>query len=158
MQNMSGVLSAREFVWWYNGHPEYADLNMDLSSIKSVAICGLGNVAIDCARILLQPAERLASTDIAEHALRQLRNSSVQQVHLIGRRGPVQVILYMLIHCQCTAMCITFISQGMLFHVLSFLANCWVVHVHVHVHVYMQASAAVPSCLLFLLSRIALVC
>lgn len=91
MQNMSGVLSAREFVWWYNGHPEYADLNMDLSRIKSVAICGLGNVAVDCARILLQPPERLASTDIAEHALRQLRNSSVQQVHLIGRRGPVQV-------------------------------------------------------------------
>lgn len=89
-QNLAGVLSAREFVWWYNGHPEYADLNLDLSRIKNVAICGLGNVAVDCARILLQPVERLARTDIAEHALQQLRNSSVQQVHLIGRRGPVQ--------------------------------------------------------------------
>ena len=91
MQNLSGVLSAREFVWWYNGHPEYANLRLDLSKIQSVAICGLGNVAVDCARILLQSAERLASTDIAEHALQQLRNSSVQEVHLIGRRGPVQV-------------------------------------------------------------------
>lgn len=93
MQNLSGVLSAREFVWWYNGHPEYADTSIDLSSITSVAICGLGNVAVDCARILLQPPERLASTDIAEHALQQLRESSVRHVHLIGRRGPVQVVL-----------------------------------------------------------------
>ena len=91
MQNSPGVLSAREFVWWYNGHPEFADLQMNLGRITSVAICGLGNVAVDCARILLQSPERLASTDIADHALRQLRASSVQQVHLIGRRGPVQV-------------------------------------------------------------------
>ena len=91
LQKLAGVLSAREFVWWYNGHPEYANLQLDLSRIQSVAICGLGNVAVDCARILLQPPERLASTDIAEHALQQLRNSSVKQVHLIGRRGPVQV-------------------------------------------------------------------
>ena len=90
MQNLSGVLSAREFVWWYNGHPDYADLQIDLSKIRSVAICGLGNVAVDCARILLQPPERLASTDIAEHALQQLKKSCVQQVHLIGRRGPIQ--------------------------------------------------------------------
>lgn len=89
-QKLAGVLSAREFVWWYNGHPEYANLQLDLSRIQSVAICGLGNVAVDCARILLQPPERLASTDIAEHALQQLRNSSVREVHLVGRRGPVQ--------------------------------------------------------------------
>jgi len=91
LQKLAGVLSAREFVWWYNGHPEYANLQLDLSRIQSVAICGLGNVAVDCARILLQPPERLAITDIAEHALQQLRNSSVKEVHLIGRRGPVQV-------------------------------------------------------------------
>ena len=91
LQKLAGVLSAREFVWWYNGHPEYANLQLDLSRIQSVAICGLGNVAVDCARILLQPPERLGSTDIAEHALQQLRNSSVKEVHLVGRRGPVQV-------------------------------------------------------------------
>lgn len=91
LQKLPGVLSAREFVWWYNGHPEYADLPLDLSKIHSIAICGLGNVAVDCARILLQPAGRLASTDIAQHALDQLKHSSVREVHLIGRRGPVQV-------------------------------------------------------------------
>lgn len=91
LQKLAGVLSAREFVWWYNGHPEYANLPLDLSKIQSVAICGLGNVAVDCARILLQLPERLASTDIAEHALQQLKSSSVKEVHLIGRRGPVQV-------------------------------------------------------------------
>ena len=91
LQNLSGVLSAREFVWWYNGHPDYAQLPIDLSTVSSVAICGLGNVAVDCARILLQSTDRLASTDIAEHALHQLRRSTVKEVHLIGRRGPVQV-------------------------------------------------------------------
>lgn len=91
MQKLAKVFSAREFVWWYNAHPDYTDLKLDLSKTKSVAICGLGNVAVDCARVLLQPAERLASTDIAQHALTQLQSSAVSDVHLIGRRGPVQV-------------------------------------------------------------------
>jgi adrenodoxin-NADP+ reductase len=87
------VLSAREFVWWYNGHPQCRNLPLDLSVVRSVAICGLGNVAIDCARVLLSAPERLATTDIAEHALRALRHSAVTDVHLIARRGPVQVRL-----------------------------------------------------------------
>ena len=91
MQTLAGVLSAREFVWWYNGHPDHKHLALDLSRVKSVAICGLGNVAVDCARVLLQPAQRLGRTDIAQHALTQLENSAVKDVHLIGRRGPVQV-------------------------------------------------------------------
>ena len=90
-QDLGGVLSAREFVWWYNGHPECRDLPVDLSGVESVAILGLGNVAIDCARILLSPIERLAATDIAEHALERLRASAVREVHLVARRGPVQV-------------------------------------------------------------------
>ncbi|KAL6781621.1 ARH1 [Auxenochlorella protothecoides x Auxenochlorella symbiontica] len=85
-----GVYSAREFVWWYNSHPSQAGLPIDLRSVQSVAVVGLGNVALDCARVLLQPPERLASTDIAEHALRTLRRSAVTDVHVIGRRGPVQ--------------------------------------------------------------------
>ena len=55
-----------------------------------MAILGLGNVALDCARVLLQPVERLQATDIASHALAQLQESGVQQVDLIGRRGPAQ--------------------------------------------------------------------
>ena len=53
-QDLKGVYSAREFVWWYNGHPHYAGLPIDLSKTRRVAICGLGNVAVDCARVLLQ--------------------------------------------------------------------------------------------------------
>jgi NADPH-dependent glutamate synthase beta subunit-like oxidoreductase len=64
--------------------------------VKRVAILGLGNVALDCARILLQPPERLKTTDIASHALQQLLESSVEQVDLIGRRGPAQVNAFMI--------------------------------------------------------------
>ena len=89
-EDLPGVLSAREFVWWYNGHPAYADLPIDLARTTSVAVCGLGNVAVDCARVLLQSVERLATTDIAAHAVEALRSSAVREVHLVGRRGPVQ--------------------------------------------------------------------
>ena len=63
---------------------------MHFWQVKRVAILGLGNVALDCARVLLQPVERLKTTDIASHALAQLQESGVQQVDLIGRRGPAQ--------------------------------------------------------------------
>eukprot|EP00198_Chlamydomonas_reinhardtii_P004065 XP_001693401.1 NADP adrenodoxin-like ferredoxin reductase [Chlamydomonas reinhardtii] len=86
-----GVLSAREFVWWYNGHPDARHLPVDLSQVESVAICGIGNVALDCARALLAPAARFQPTDMAGHALRQLAGgSAVRRVHLVARRGPVQ--------------------------------------------------------------------
>lgn len=87
-----GVFAAREFVWWYNGHPDGAALPVDLSNVDSVAICGIGNVALDCARVLLRRVGDLASTDIAAHALAQLRERCcVREVHLFARRGPVQV-------------------------------------------------------------------
>eukprot|EP00884_Botryococcus_braunii_P002903 jgi/Botrbrau1/12613/Bobra.0169s0140.1 len=89
-EGLRGVFSAREFVWWYNGHPDYVRLPIDLSQVRRVVVIGLGNVAVDCARILLQPPERLARTDITQAALSQLRNSAVQRVDLVGRRGPVQ--------------------------------------------------------------------
>ncbi len=59
--------------------------------VKAVSVLGLGNVALDCARILLQPPDRLKKTDIASHALQQLQNSGVERVDVIGRRGPAQV-------------------------------------------------------------------
>lgn len=90
-QGAPGVLPARKFVWWYNGHPHSGDVNVDLSAVRSVAVLGLGNVALDCARLLLAPPERLAPTDVAERALQQLRRSAVQDVHLIARRSPVEV-------------------------------------------------------------------
>lgn len=99
-QDSKGVYAAREFVWWYNGHPDQAHLPIDLSKVESVAVCGIGNVALDCARVLLRPVEQLAPTDIAQHALQQLRQSKVRTVQLCARRGPVQV------RCRCsTAHC-----------------------------------------------------
>lgn len=74
-----------------------------------VAICGMGNVALDCARILLQPPDRLAPTDIATHALSHLRKSMVQRVDIIGRRGPVQVLrsaMHNMLHRLCPQCCL----------------------------------------------------
>ncbi len=88
-QDLAGCHSATGFVGWYNGHPDHRDRAFDLSHETAVVV-GQGNVAADVARILLQPAEDLASTDIAAHALDTLRRSRVREVHLVGRRGPTQ--------------------------------------------------------------------
>jgi hypothetical protein len=89
-EEASGCFSAREFVNWYNGHPHFTDLPVNLSKVTSVGVVGVGNVALDCARILLRPVQALERTDISDHALRELRHSSVSEVHIIGRRGPMQ--------------------------------------------------------------------
>jgi hypothetical protein len=91
LQDSKGVCAAREFVWWYNGHPDQCELPIDLSKVEAVAVCGIGNVALDCARVLLRPVADLAKTDIARHALEQLRLSKVKTVQLCARRGPIQV-------------------------------------------------------------------
>lgn len=90
-EDAAGVFAAREFVWWYNGHPDARQLPVDLTNVKSVAVCGIGNVALDCARLLLRPPAELAVTDVAAHALAQLAGADVKRVHLFARRGPVQV-------------------------------------------------------------------
>ncbi len=80
---------ATEFVAWYNGHPDYRHLEFDLS-VERVAVVGVGNVAVDVARILCRTPEELATTDIADYALEALKKSRVKEVYLLGRRGPVQ--------------------------------------------------------------------
>ena len=89
-ENLKGVISARAFVGWYNGLPEYADLKPDLQSGDTAAIIGQGNVALDIARFLLSPVDLLKETDVAEHALEALSKSQVRNVKVIGRRGPMQ--------------------------------------------------------------------
>ncbi|XP_061392557.1 NADPH:adrenodoxin oxidoreductase, mitochondrial [Musca vetustissima] len=84
------VLSARNFVAWYNGLPGAENLNPDLSG-KSVTIVGQGNVAVDVARMLLSPIDELKKTDITSYALDFLAQSKVEKVYLVGRRGPLQV-------------------------------------------------------------------
>ena len=81
--------SATEFVAWYNGHPDYKDLTFDLSQ-ERVAVIGVGNVAVDVARILCRTHEELSKTDIADYALEALQHSNVKEVFMLGRRGPSQ--------------------------------------------------------------------
>ncbi|WP_300606329.1 4Fe-4S binding protein, partial [Trebonia sp.] len=84
--DLAGVISAADFVGWYNGHPDYANLAVDLSGERAVVV-GNGNVAIDVARVLLSGVDRLRRTDIAQHALEAFAASNVREVVLVGRRG-----------------------------------------------------------------------
>ncbi|PQE00733.1 ferredoxin [Mycobacterium sp. EPG1] len=84
---LPGTATATEVVAWYNGHPEFAGLPVDLSG-ERVVIVGNGNVALDVARILTADPDALARTDIADHALAALRHSAVREVVVAARRGP----------------------------------------------------------------------
>jgi ferredoxin--NADP+ reductase len=86
---LPGSHSATEFVGWYNAHPDFRSLSFDLSGERAVVV-GNGNVAMDLARILASPVERLATTDIAEHALEALAASRIREIVVLGRRGPAQ--------------------------------------------------------------------
>jgi len=88
-EDLPGSHSATDFVAWYNGHPDYRDLEFNLKA-SSVLIVGVGNVAVDVARILCRTTDELAATDIADYALQQLAESEVKTVFMVGRRGPVQ--------------------------------------------------------------------
>lgn len=88
-EELPGCWSAREFVAFYNGHPDYRHLPFDLSCERAV-IVGNGNVALDVARILTMPVAELERTDIADHALAALRTSKVREVVILGRRGHLQ--------------------------------------------------------------------
>lgn len=88
-ENLKGVYSAREFVGWYNGLPEFANLDPDLSN-EDALIIGQGNVALDVARILLEDVDKLRKTDMADYALEALSRSKVRSVTVAGRRGPMQ--------------------------------------------------------------------
>src|SRR6266542_2369962 len=88
-EDLKGSHPATELVAWYNGHPDYRDCRFDLSQERA-AVVGVGNVAIDVARILCRSPQELATTDIADHALEALRRSRIKEVYLLGRRGPAQ--------------------------------------------------------------------
>jgi ferredoxin/flavodoxin---NADP+ reductase len=88
-EELPGSWSATEFVGWYNGHPDYRDLEFDLSGERAVVV-GNGNVAVDVARMLCLTREELAVTDIADHALEVLERSQITEIVMLGRRGPEQ--------------------------------------------------------------------
>ncbi len=83
----TGVFGSAAFTGWYNGHPDYQDLNPNLQS-KTVAIIGAGNVALDIARILVRSAEEMATSDLPDYAGQTIHNSPIQDVYILGRRGP----------------------------------------------------------------------
>ena len=85
--DLDGVWAATELVSWYNGHPDFAHREFDLSG-KSAVIIGQGNVALDVARMLLTPPNLLASTDVTHAAWMCLRKSRIQRVHVVGRSAP----------------------------------------------------------------------
>jgi ferredoxin--NADP+ reductase len=84
-----GVYGSADFVGWYNGHPDFTNLNPDLD-VKAVAVIGVGNVAIDTARVLVKTSNEMATTDIADHATQAINASPIADVFLFGRRGPVE--------------------------------------------------------------------
>ena len=88
-EDLPGSVAAVDFVGWYNAHPHFEAMTPDLSGSRAVVI-GNGNVALDVARILVSDPTLLGVTDIADHALDSLHGQGVEEVVVIGRRGPLQ--------------------------------------------------------------------
>jgi ferredoxin--NADP+ reductase len=88
-EDLPGSVAAVDFVGWYNAHPHFEEMAPDISSGRAVVV-GNGNVALDVARILVTDPDVLAATDIADHALQSLHDRGVEEVLIVGRRGPLQ--------------------------------------------------------------------
>jgi len=88
-EDLSGSWAATELVAWYNGHPDFQDLEFDLSAERAVVI-GNGNVALDVARMLALTREELATTDTTDAAIEAIVASGIREILVLGRRGPVQ--------------------------------------------------------------------
>jgi ferredoxin--NADP+ reductase len=90
--DLPGVIGSAAFVGWYNGHPEFADLDPPLD-VAAAAVIGNGNVALDVARILSKTPAEFEGSDIVGHALDALAGSSIRTIHVLGRRGPHQIAM-----------------------------------------------------------------
>lgn len=91
-EDLVGSIAATDLVAWYCGHPD-ADreaIESVLATARSVVVVGVGNVAVDVTRVLTAPWDRLAATDMPQHVLEALRDSTINDVHVLGRRGPAQ--------------------------------------------------------------------
>jgi ferredoxin--NADP+ reductase len=91
-EDLTGVYGSAAFVGWYNGHPQFAELDPDVSGGHAVVI-GNGNVALDVARILAKTRGEFAGSDIVAHALDILQQSKIEQITILGRRGPHQIAM-----------------------------------------------------------------
>ena len=88
-EDLPGSAAATDFVYWYCGHPDVDPAAFTLDA-ESVAVIGVGNVAVDVARILARNPDELRDTDVSQPVLEALQASKVREVHMIGRRGPAQ--------------------------------------------------------------------
>ncbi|MFZ9396444.1 MAG: FAD-dependent oxidoreductase [Erythrobacter sp.] len=90
--HLGNVFGSAAFVGWYNGHPEFAALDPDLSG-KTAVVIGMGNVALDVTRILSKTQDEFAGSDIVAHALEMLAESNIRRIVILGRRGPHQIMM-----------------------------------------------------------------
>ena len=90
--DLGNVFGSAAFVGWYNGHPQFANLDPDLSGQTAVVI-GMGNVALDVARILAKTEGEFTGSDIVGHALEALMASNIRRIVVVGRRGPHQIMM-----------------------------------------------------------------
>ena len=88
-EDKKGVFGSADFVGWYNGHPDFRDLEPDLNT-KAIVVIGNGNVAVDCARVLVKTPDEMSTTDLATHAAEAIHASSLEDVYMVGRRGPIE--------------------------------------------------------------------
>jgi len=86
-EDRKGVFGAASFVGWYNGHPDFRDLDPNLD-IKGAVVIGNGNVAVDCARVLAKTPAEMATTDLTDYAAEAIHNSPLTDIYMCGRRGP----------------------------------------------------------------------
>jgi NADPH-dependent glutamate synthase beta subunit-like oxidoreductase len=91
-EDLGNVFGSAAFVGWYNGHPQFAQLDPDLSG-KTAVVIGMGNVALDVVRILSKTEAEFAGSDIVAHALERLRKSRIERIVILGRRGPHQIMM-----------------------------------------------------------------
>ena len=91
-EELAGVIGSAAFVGWYNGHPDFADLDPPLDG-EGAAIIGNGNVALDVARILSKTRAEFVGSDIVDHALDALDDSAIRTITFVGRRGPHQIAM-----------------------------------------------------------------
>ena len=91
-EELGNVIGSAAFVGWYNGHPQFASLAPDLGG-KHAVVVGMGNVALDVARILSKTEAEFAGSDIVSHALDALKNSNIETITILGRRGPHQIMM-----------------------------------------------------------------
>jgi len=86
-EDKKGVFGAASFVGWYNGHPDFRNLEPELN-IQAAVVIGNGNVAVDCARVLAKTAQEMATTDLTDYAAKKIHASPLTDIYMCGRRGP----------------------------------------------------------------------